>query len=177
MNFAVAQLAAIAAAFWARVGARPRRGCWLWLGKPGDDGYGRFCWDSATEKAHRAAWVLANGPIPDGLCVLHECDVRACVRPDHLFLGTRGDNARDMASKGRQWLQRNPQALAGDRHWKRRRPDLIKLAVVEPCARCSYAAKPYRRREGRCQACHSYLRRNGVERPAHLFGNHDRSAR
>ena len=49
------------------------------------------------------AWELARGPIPDGLFVLHHCDNRAWVNPDHLFLGTQGDNIRDCLAKGRHW--------------------------------------------------------------------------
>jgi hypothetical protein len=48
------------------------------------------------------AWLWANGPIPDGLCVCHRCDVAGCVRIDHLFLGTQADNMQDMIDKGRQ---------------------------------------------------------------------------
>ena len=68
------------------------------------DGYGRFCIGSeqhAHVRAHRFSWELANGPIPDGLNALHSCDNRPCVNPEHLFLGTHGDNVKDKVAKGR----------------------------------------------------------------------------
>jgi predicted DNA-binding protein (UPF0251 family) len=68
------------------------------------------------EKAHRVAWELAYGPIPEGMCVLHRCDRTTCVRPEHLFLGTQQDNIADMNAKGRHRVQ------AGADHWTQRRP-------------------------------------------------------
>jgi hypothetical protein len=56
--------------------------------------------------AHRRAWEEAFGPIPDGMLVLHTCDVRNCVNPEHLFLGTNKENTQDMVTKGRHWNQR-----------------------------------------------------------------------
>lgn len=55
-----------------------------------------------TTLAHRVAWTLHRGEIPDGMCVLHKCDVRDCVNPEHLFLGTVHDNIRDMDAKKRR---------------------------------------------------------------------------
>jgi hypothetical protein len=75
--------------------------CWNWTGKFSEKGYGAMRYHGRRILVHRAAWELANGPIPPDLCVLHRCDNPACVRPDHLWLGTRTDNNKDMTAKGR----------------------------------------------------------------------------
>jgi len=77
------------------------RTCRIWQGATNEKGYGVLSVDGKTWKAHRYAWTLYRGPIPDGMCVLHKCDVRSCVRVRHLFLGTRADNNADMHAKGR----------------------------------------------------------------------------
>lgn len=76
-------------------------GCWFWLGNLDEGGYGTIRISGKMLKAHRASWMLHRGQIPDGLKVLHSCDIPCCINPDHLFLGTQVDNMRDRASKGR----------------------------------------------------------------------------
>lgn len=96
-----------------------------------DNGYGVYCTGGKPNLAHRLAYELAHGPIPDGLYVCHRCDRRCCVRPEHLFLGTAADNQRDMAAKGR--------SLQGERHHKAKVTDAAvreirrRVAAGETC--------------------------------------------
>jgi hypothetical protein len=78
-------------------------GCWNWTGPKAGKGYGliRVPWTRKTSYVHQAAWVVANGMIPAGMLVCHRCDNRLCGNPDHLFIGTHGDNLQDMKAKGR----------------------------------------------------------------------------
>ncbi len=103
------------AAFWANVECGPV--CWEWQASRTSKGYGQSHWGGKHVKAHRLAWELARGPIPPGLCVLHRCDNPPCCRPGHLFIGTRADNNRDSALKGRGAL--------GERNGARTHPDRL----------------------------------------------------
>lgn len=78
-------------------------GCWLWIGAKLTTGYGvlNIGRKEGVAAAHRLSWAIHFGVIPPGKFVCHHCDVRACVRPDHLFLGTSQDNVSDMVRKGR----------------------------------------------------------------------------
>lgn len=94
----------IVADFWTRM--QKPVGCWLFDGAKEINGYG-YVKNPLGDKpkyltAHRLAWILKNGAVPEGKLVLHTCDVRACCNPDHLFLGTHADNTVDKIHKGRQ---------------------------------------------------------------------------
>ena len=89
--------------FWQKV--KKTDGCWLWQGST-DTRYGLIWVDGRKQKAHRVAWILLRGPIPDGMHVLHTCDNPPCVNPSHLFLGTHSDNHKDSARKGKNGHQK-----------------------------------------------------------------------
>lgn len=101
----VARVLPLATRFRSYVGETTETGCILWTGSIVNFGYGQIGAGGrkgGVRYAHRVAWELANGPIPDRLFVLHRCDVPSCVNVEHLFLGTHADNMADMAAKGRQ---------------------------------------------------------------------------
>lgn len=75
--------------------------CWVWSPGKNQDGYGLFYANGITLRAHRYAYILKNGSIPEGMLACHKCDNPPCVNPDHLFLGTEKDNAIDAVKKGR----------------------------------------------------------------------------
>lgn len=92
------------ARFEQHIERQPDPGCWLWAGARKRDKHPYGVWyvpGISERRTHRIAWRIYHGEIPDGLCVLHRCDVPECVNPRHLFLGTQGDNGADRNVKGR----------------------------------------------------------------------------
>ncbi len=88
--------------FWSKVKKGEPHECWEWQAFRFVNGYGQFWHQGRDGKAHRMAYTMAKGPIPEGLVVMHTCDNRACCNPDHLRLGTQGDNLQDMYDKDRR---------------------------------------------------------------------------
>ena len=88
-------------------------GCWKWTGNLTEDGYGAIWYRNRNVRAHRVAYELFVGSIPNGHLICHHCDNRWCVNPQHLFAGTHKDNLVDMGQKGRQRLQIDPKSMTG----------------------------------------------------------------
>lgn len=76
-------------------------GCWMFLGPWNSHGYGHLSYDGQVFRAHRISYELHCSPVPEGKMVLHKCDHRYCINPEHLFIGTGQDNVDDMVTKGR----------------------------------------------------------------------------
>lgn len=116
--------------FWEHV--EKTDACWNWTGCVDVKGYGSISTSRGSRplQAHRVSYQIANGPIPDGMMVLHRCDNPRCVNPSHLFLGTAADNTHDMMSKERgHWQRKAP------RHNWRRRTLLKERILLEQAKR------------------------------------------
>lgn len=120
--------------FWSRVLKTDE--CWVWQGTVDRDGYGHIKHNGKNVRSHRVAYILQIGEITDGLFVCHHCDNPACVRPDHLFLGTCSDNMKDCTRKGRNTFDVHPEfrCIPGNRQRlgekngrSRLTPELVKL--------------------------------------------------
>lgn len=94
----------------------PWSGCRIWTAGVDADGYGQTWFKGKNVRAHRMSWILNVGPIPAGMCVMHQCDEPSCVNPAHLRLGTNAENTADKMRKGRH------RVAAGDSHYMRRNP-------------------------------------------------------
>jgi len=111
--------ASVESRFWQKVAIGSADECWLWQACTYHHGYGKFALTRCNPVyAHRLAYELTYGAIPDGLCILHRCDVRACCNPNHLFLGTQLDNIADMNAKGRGSKPPKPESRKTHKGWK-----------------------------------------------------------
>jgi hypothetical protein len=113
--------------FWEKVDVGGPDECWEWKGERTAKGYGRFDVAGRHIRAHRFAWELAHGPIPEGMFALHHCDNPPCCNPAHLFEGTNLDNMADMTAKRR--------AAAGERHGSRTHPERVSRGERRPNAK------------------------------------------
>ncbi len=95
--------------FWAKVARSDKDACWPWIGRYTRRGYGALTYHQRLWNAHRLAYTLTYGPIPDGMMVCHSCDNTLCCNPSHLWLGTNADNMHDAHVKGR---------MAQGEHWR-----------------------------------------------------------
>lgn len=97
--------------FWSKV--LKTESCWIWQGTTDRRGYGHFAVNSHPVKAHRFAYELVTGPIPDGAHLMHSCDNPPCVKPAHLSLGNNSLNMQDSVAKGRHWQTRKTHCKNG----------------------------------------------------------------
>lgn len=108
--------------FWSNVIVAGQNECWIWTGPISSHGYGRITHNGKRTGAHRVSWIIANGPISEGLHILHRCDVPKCVNPNHLFIGTAHDNMVDKIMKVRQTNQKlTPHQALAIRNDRRKR--------------------------------------------------------
>lgn len=104
--------------FYSKILFPNENGCMIWNGLLTPSGYGLISVNRKNYSAHRYSYEINVGEIPNGMFVLHKCDVRNCVAPDHLFIGTQKDNMVDMSNKNRAYMKKgedHPNAILKDK--------------------------------------------------------------
>ena len=138
--------------FWAKVEVKGPDDCWPWNGCRLPHGYGQISLGGRRWLTHRLSYELANGLIPAGLYVCHHCDSPPCVNPEHLFLGTQGDNQRDCVAKGRRRRQNLTACIHG--HPYTPESTITRTTRVgrpyRACRTCLNNLKQKRRKELKC---------------------------
>jgi hypothetical protein len=129
--------------------------CWLWTGYIRENGYGVFTVKGKEYKAHRLSYFIEHGRIDNDRLVLHRCDVRDCVNPAHLFLGTPKDNSQDAVSKGRNTK------LYGEQNGKAKLTRAAVLAIRRMCQRGGVYQKTVAKQFGVSEATVSYVVNGG----------------
>lgn len=115
----------------------PNSGCWIWLKGLEGSGYPALKFGVCNLHGNRASWMAFYGYIPKGLCVLHKCDNRTCVNPDHLFLGTKSENTIDMIKKGRA------NRPSGERHHASKLTSQDVIAIRASSLGCGKLSRQY----------------------------------
>lgn len=113
-------------------------GCTIWPKSPGSHGYGQFTADGVNTTSHTTSYRYHKGTIPSGMVVMHSCDNRMCINPEHLSLGTQSENLKDMWRKGRQ--RPASAVVRGDDHPNSRFTDEKKKHILETYSHLSTRA-------------------------------------
>lgn len=131
-----------------------KNGCWLYQGLIEFSGYGVLTFKGKSHKAHRLSYKIFIGEIKSNLFVCHKCDVRACINPDHLFLGTHEDNMQDMVNKNRKFKP----IVCAKGHEYTIENTLIQKGRWKKCRECSRLECKERRDKNRIKPCGKYIR-------------------
>jgi hypothetical protein len=129
--------------------------CWPWAGHIGENGYGIVGINGRQYKAHRVSYFIEHGRIDNDRLVLHRCDVRACVNPAHLFLGTPKDNSQDAVRKGRNTK------LYGEQNGKAKLTRAAVLSIRRICKRGGVYQKTVAKQFSVSEATVSYVVNGG----------------
>jgi hypothetical protein len=131
--------------FWNRLQKTDENSCWLWTGAKFEKGYGSVYFDHQDWRAHRLAYFLVHGSIPEGKIICHSCDNPPCCNPNHLWLGTLKLNAEDSCKKGRNFQARKTHCKRGHEFT----PDnILHNSEGRRCRACTIAFDRARRKNG-----------------------------